>query len=231
MISSHSHSGAFCLHAKSSHTQILTAAHAKGFHTYALTEHIPRLPEFLYPEEPACTNLPALFLAFISSAQRARIEFKGRITVLVGLETEYIQPGPGEINTINTLVTAHALDFVVTSLHHINTVPIDYSAPLFASALASFSSYQDLINVYLDHQHDLISGIHCRQVIGHFDLFRLYGGDRIPFTREMWRRIERNVDLIVSVGALVEINTRSWKKGLRDPYPCREIVKVCVWGC
>lgn len=49
--SHHSHSGQFCAHAKGTLEEMIQAAIAKGFHTFALTEHIPRGNEDLYPEE------------------------------------------------------------------------------------------------------------------------------------------------------------------------------------
>jgi histidinol-phosphatase (PHP family) len=49
--SHHSHSGQFCGHAKDTLEEVVQAAIAKGFHSFALTEHIPRPFEDFYPEE------------------------------------------------------------------------------------------------------------------------------------------------------------------------------------
>jgi histidinol-phosphatase (PHP family) len=49
--SHHSHSGQFCGHAKDSLEEVVQAAISKGFHTFALTEHMPRPLEDFYPEE------------------------------------------------------------------------------------------------------------------------------------------------------------------------------------
>jgi HisJ family histidinol phosphate phosphatase len=49
--SHHSHSGQFCGHAKDTLEEVVQAAIAKGFHSFALTEHIPRPYEDFYPEE------------------------------------------------------------------------------------------------------------------------------------------------------------------------------------
>lgn len=49
--SHHSHSGQFCGHAKNTLEEVVQDAIAKGFHTFALTEHIPRPVEDFYPEE------------------------------------------------------------------------------------------------------------------------------------------------------------------------------------
>lgn len=49
--SHHSHSGQFCGHAKNTLEEMVQTAVAKGFHTFALTEHMPRPIEDFYPEE------------------------------------------------------------------------------------------------------------------------------------------------------------------------------------
>lgn len=50
-VSTHSHSGQFCAHASNTLEEMVQAAIAKEMRVYALTEHMPRGPEDLYPEE------------------------------------------------------------------------------------------------------------------------------------------------------------------------------------
>ena len=50
-ISSHSHSGQFCAHAKNSLEEMVQRAIALQMETFAMTEHMPRDEEDLYPEE------------------------------------------------------------------------------------------------------------------------------------------------------------------------------------
>ena len=49
--SHHSHSGQFCHHAQDTLEAMVLAACDRGFHTFALTEHMPRRAAHLYPEE------------------------------------------------------------------------------------------------------------------------------------------------------------------------------------
>ena len=50
--SHHSHSGQFCKHASGTLEDVVQAAIARGFKTFALTEHCPRFRDKdLYPEE------------------------------------------------------------------------------------------------------------------------------------------------------------------------------------
>ena len=58
--SHHSHSGQFCAHAKGSLEEMVQAAITKGMTVYALTEHMGRDMEDLYPEE-VCSLLDRLW--------------------------------------------------------------------------------------------------------------------------------------------------------------------------
>ena len=49
--SHHSHSGQFCGHAENTLEEVVQTAVSKQMHLYALTEHMPREEEDLYPEE------------------------------------------------------------------------------------------------------------------------------------------------------------------------------------
>ena len=49
--SHHSHSGQFCGHAKNTLEEIVQTAISKHMDLYALTEHMPREDDDLYPEE------------------------------------------------------------------------------------------------------------------------------------------------------------------------------------
>jgi histidinol-phosphatase (PHP family) len=52
MISLHSHSGQFCLHAHGTLEDVVLRAIELGFKTYGLSEHMPRTRlQDLYPEE------------------------------------------------------------------------------------------------------------------------------------------------------------------------------------
>lgn len=49
--SHHSHSGQFCHHAADTLEEVIQAAIEKKMHFFALTEHMPRERDDLYPEE------------------------------------------------------------------------------------------------------------------------------------------------------------------------------------
>ena len=85
-----------------------------------------------------------------------------------------------------------------------------------------------LFMAYFDAQLEMLETLKPL-VVGHFDLIRLYsdaqdddlrdlGGDM-----EVWDRICRNLEVIKGYGGVLEVNSSALRKGLKQPYPRREI--------
>ena len=49
--------------------------------------------------------------------------------------------------------------------------------------------------------------------------------DKDDFKDSVWSKIQRNIQFVASYGGIVELNTKAYKKGLKDPYPHSKIVK------
>lgn len=89
------HSGEFCDHAEGTLASLLEAAVARGYDTFGVTEHAPRVEErFLYPEERAMgwtvEHLLELFDAYGSEVHRQADLFADRLTVLRAYECEVV---------------------------------------------------------------------------------------------------------------------------------------------
>ena len=87
----------------------------------------------LYPEEVAagytCDFLGTQFELYVKEAQRLRELYRDRITILVGVESEWFGDGR-DFDLITKLKADYKLDFMVGSVHHLHQIPIDYSAAL-----------------------------------------------------------------------------------------------------
>lgn len=140
MHSHHSHSGLFCSHAHPGSTPetMLARATELGFHTYGLSEHVPRQHDSeLYPEEREEGTTPAKLMekwkAYLVEARRVQSDYKGKgkgvPRVLVGAETENLSPSTLAWLKADVLGTpAHekrgaavgkgVVDYLVGSLHH-----------------------------------------------------------------------------------------------------------------
>jgi histidinol-phosphatase (PHP family) len=109
---------------------------------------------------------------------------------------------------------------------------------LYEKALAQAEgSLENLYKRYFDEQYLMLQAVRP-EVVGHFDLIRIFANQSVAdgtlLLPEVWKRVVRNLEYVIAYGGLFEINSRSWKKGLRDAYPQRDIIQVteqaCIWG-
>ncbi|GAA5823225.1 hypothetical protein JCM5353_005125 [Sporobolomyces roseus] len=229
-ISHHSHSGEFCLHAKGTLVEVVEEAIRQGFTTFGLSEHVPRYKlEHLYPEESHLTpqDLSDTFSRYLKEANRLKELYRDKITLLVGLETEYIDSsGLSELSKL--LETSSSLiDYIVGSVHHCDSLPIDFDQPRFDQVLSlqhgssddKHSKFTQLFSKYFDRQYELMDRLRP-EVIGHFDLCRLYYPE-MDFREfpEVWEKVKRNIGLGVEYGALFELNASAFRKGWKTGYP------------
>jgi histidinol-phosphatase (PHP family) len=231
--SHHSHSGQFCPgHARNALEEMLRTALAKRMSVFALTEHMPRHEVDFYPEETAAGNTFAGHLAnereYFAEAVRLREKYKGQIGVLVGFETDWIRAGSLEL--IERSLGEYGFDFLVGSVHHVHTVPIDYSAEEYGRARreGSGGSEERLFEDYFDAQFEMLRAVRP-PVVGHLDLIRLMSKEpdgRLGRWKGVWERVLRNLDFIRGYGGLVELNFSAVRKGLREPYPAAEVCRA-----
>ncbi|KAI9623944.1 hypothetical protein H4Q26_017090 [Puccinia striiformis f. sp. tritici PST-130] len=238
-ISLHSHSGQFCKHATGTLESVILTAIERGFISYGLSEHMPRnRVQDLYPEESELqpSDLAEQFDRFILEAGRLKQLYSSKIGLLVGIETELIE----QSNTFDLLDRTIAryrdtLDYLVGSVHHVNQIPIDFDQQTFDRAVLSFEvanhalePVYELCEAYFDAQYRLIDR-YRPEVIGHFDLCLLFRPDLdLQAAPAVWTKIESNIRLAISYGALFEVNSASIRKGWSTPYPSPPILNLII---
>ncbi|KAF8531789.1 Polymerase/histidinol phosphatase-like protein [Trichophaea hybrida] len=235
--SHHSHSGQFCHHAKDTLEEIILTAISKGMRVIALTEHMPRdQVEDLYPEEieaqQTTFDLFQAFATYYNTALLLRGKYGHQIHILVGFEAEYIRPS--SIGIVRELQELYKFDFFIGSVHHVNSIPIDFNRELYQQARASVApdATEDhlLFGKYFDIQYEMLTQLRPA-VIGHFDLIRLMatdGGnsDLMAYGNAVWDKVIRNLEFIKSYNGLIELNSSSMRKGWSTPYPGRDVCKA-----
>ncbi|KAI0795602.1 polymerase/histidinol phosphatase-like protein [Abortiporus biennis] len=230
--SHHSHSGQFCKHAVGTLEDVVQEAIKQGFEIYGLTEHVPRYrTEDLYPEEATLSldDLTSQFDAFLAEAHRLQALYAEQITLLVGLETEYITPL--DLDKLEQLLSRSSdkVEYLVGSIHHVGGVPIDFDQNTFNKALENSpfaNNMESFLNSYFDAQLELFQRFHP-EVIGHFDLCKLYNPS-LSFASfpSAWEKAKRNIRYAVDYGALFELNAAALRKGWSSSYPAIDIVQV-----
>ncbi|KAI5816908.1 polymerase/histidinol phosphatase-like protein [Pyronema omphalodes] len=230
--SHHSHSGEFCMHAKDTLEEMIQEAIRRGMTVFSLTEHAPRDQVVdLYPEEVRAQRTPFdlfnQFLAFYNTALLLRAKYSSQIHLLVGCETEYIRPS--SIHLMRELCSQFRFDFLVGSVHHVNTIPIDFDRALYQKALLSLgpeATEEMLFERYLDEQLYMLEEVKPA-VVGHFDLIRLMSNEPKKMMKDygqrVWSKVVRNLEAIKFYGGLLELNSAAIRKGWDTPYPGRDV--------
>jgi histidinol-phosphatase (PHP family) len=179
-------------------------------------------------------DLYKTYLDFLTEAHRLKVFYAQSITLLVGIETDYITEL--DLTGLENLlkVERERIQFVVGSVHHVRSIPIDFDRPTWEVAIqACGSSTTDLKSFfldYLDEQYTMLQRIKPT-VVGHFDLCRLFSpGTRLDGDKEVWDKVERNVKFVIEYGGLFEVNAASFRKGWDQAYPGAEVLQVspCV---
>lgn len=255
MHSHHSHSGQYCKHASSSLDEVVALAKELGFTHFHLSEHCPReREEDLYPEEIDVGLTPQglvdIFCQYLEHARQVQEKERciGGLKMLVGCETENIQT-PYSVDYLRKVlgniagetddvpppyVGAGAIDYMVGSVHHVHSVPIDFDKPTFEKALAASGGHNPhhaLANTYLDLQYEVMQRLRP-EVIGHADLYRLFSPAQAWHSDDLYYKLDRNIRYAVSYGALFEANSAAFRKGWKgETYPGREVLgRICAAG-
>ncbi|KAF5352269.1 hypothetical protein D9758_011936 [Tetrapyrgos nigripes] len=163
--SHHSHSGQFCRHAAGTLEQVVLEAIRQGFEVYGLTEHVPRYrKEDLYPEEMEMQDLMNQFTGFLDEAHRLRLAYEGRISLLVGLETDFITEV--DLERLEELLDKHRgrIDYIVGSVHHVAGTPIDFDLETYRKVLeqpevkgsSEEETMQNFLCLYFDAQYEVL---------------------------------------------------------------------------
>ncbi|KAF8958114.1 hypothetical protein BDZ97DRAFT_1924012 [Flammula alnicola] len=212
-----------------------TRSNSQALSSLWINGHVPRYREVdLYPEESE-TSLDALsnqFNKFLVEAHRLKSLYASQITLLIGLETEYITDLDlvGLENLLEAL--GGRVEYIVGSIHHVNGIPIDFDLPTYQRALASFTVEREedrqeaFLSAYLNAQYDLIRRFKP-EIIGHFDLCRLYTPSlRFGDYPAIYEKVKRNVRFAVNYGALFEINAAAFRKKWNTAYPAEDVVEA-----
>ena len=180
------------------------------------------------------------FLDFLDEAHRLKSAYASRITLLVGLETEFVTNT--DLENLSALLSDHPgrVEYIVGSIHHVNGIPIDFDQASFEKALHSCSvtdvvaemnataqGHMDkFLSTYLDAHYRLLERFRP-EIIGHLDLCRLYNPElRFSEFPNVWDKLKRNVTFAIGYGALFEVNAAALRKGWRTSYPGEDVAAV-----
>ena len=177
-------------------------------------------------------DLVKQFEGYIEEAHRLKLAYRDKITLLVGLETEYITTL--DLENLKKLLErfGERIEYIVGSVHHVRGIPIDFDLATFQSCLETFDGeteherMEGFLCAYFDAQHEVLERFRP-EVVGHIDLCRLYNPGLLfsdyPRAEE---KLERNIRFAADYGALFEASAAPFRKGWDTGYPGKDVLEV-----
>ena len=233
------HSGEFCDHAEGTLREILEAAVAAGYHTFGVSEHVPRSAErFLYAEERDrgwdMAKITADFERYAAVLTPLAEEFADRLTVLRGFEAEVI-PTETYCEQMRGYRERRlsddrpVFDYCVGSVHYVREHQIDGPPENWARAAEALGGPEILAVRYYETVTEMVEALRP-EVVGHFDLIKrnaaLAGFGEIALDSPCIRKAALSaLDAVRAHGAILDLNTAGWRKGLGEPYPASWLVE------
>jgi histidinol-phosphatase (PHP family) len=136
------------------------------------------------------------FEGYIEEAHRLKLAYRDKITLLVGLETEYITSL--DLDNLEKLLErfGEKIEYIVGSVHHVRGIPIDFDLATFQSCLGTFvgetehERMEEFLCAYFDAQYEVLERFRP-EIVGHIDLCRLYNPRLVfsdyPRAKRSWR--------------------------------------------
>lgn len=174
------------------------------------------------------------FEDYLVEAHRLKSVYSNQLDLVIGLETEYInEEGLLQLEELLSKKGNKVVEYVVGSVHHVDSQPIDFDITKFNSLLHSYpspspsSQFVPLFSSYFDAQFIMLQRIKP-EVIGHFDLCKIYYPeiDLGLLDKMVWSKVLRNIDYVIEYGGLFEISSAAFRKGWYTAYPSREVFQV-----
>jgi len=223
----HVHSS-FSSDSKESLHRICLQAVRFGLKEIGLTDHLS-----FFPADPNYGCLNQFYHSYVNAVEKCRQQFKGMLTLFLGVEIDY---HPDQEEEINGFLKVHPFDYVLVSVHYVDHLSLmDESFYLSRSPEVGIRQFvETLQRAVLLPELD---------VLAHLDWIKR-GWQKFwpdfPYQPELL--LEAGLDQVLRVlverGALLEINTSGFRRGMGEPFPGEVILshyrelggKYCVLG-
>lgn len=223
------HSGQYCDHASGTLRGVIESAIAKGFSTYGISEHAPRLGEhYLYAHERelgwTVEKIVTDFESYGEAIFKLADEYADRITVLRGYEIEVV-PHDRYTEIMLGYRERFGFDYMVGSVHYMHDISIDSSMEEFQDVLRVCGGLEALAIAYYESVAEMIDALKP-EVVAHLDLIRKNGHTLGPLdTPSIRDAAVAALEAAKAHGCILDLNTAGWRKGLGCPYPAPWLVE------
>lgn len=200
-----------CRHAKGTPVELAEHAVQVGLTEIGFSDHSPMLEDDFDNWRMKFSELGQ----YVQSVEEARRRFPG-LAIKLALEVDFI---PGHEKWIEQLARAHDWDYLIGSVHYLESWAID--SPFETEKWKQ----QDTFEVW-SRYFDLLgqaasSGLF--EIIAHPDLCKKFGHIPQQDCAPLYRRF---LELASKHGVAIELNTAGLRKDCREIYPSLEFLKI-----
>ncbi|MBN1881447.1 MAG: histidinol-phosphatase [Deltaproteobacteria bacterium] len=199
--------------------EMAAAAFDKGVTVFGCSEHFPRPESYDYPTEGF--NHEALasgWFDYVSSVARAKRAWEGRMTLLFGTEVDYL---PAERPRIEAELSAYRFDYLIGSVHMIDTWGFDYNKSEWEG-----KDVDAIYETYYDIMEEMVA-TRLFDIVGHLDLVKVFSPFHPP-KRDHTQRARILLRSIKKLDMTVEINTGALRKPVGELSPSPELIREAV---
>lgn len=196
-------------------SDFVQAARELGISEIGLSDHYVLTPD------RSCKNwaMPLDALDdYVAEVQAAMQESERDPIVRLGVEADYI---PETAEELRDILSRHAFDYVIGSVHSVDGFPIDGSASDWEPL--SESDRDDLVRGYWVRVREMAAS-RIFDLAGHLDLTKKFGYR--PMT-DISPQVSSALDSVASSDMAVELNTSGWHVPAVEQYPSSAILAEC----
>jgi histidinol-phosphatase (PHP family) len=209
----HTHT-ARCGHAIGDAREYVDAAISAGISLLTFTDHQP----FLRGRDSGLTMAREELPDYVSEVRALADEYRGRITIRLGLEADYL---PERVEETRALLAEHAFDLVLGGVHFQGDWGFDDPRQL------ERWEGRDIDAVYRTYFDDLRAAARTGlfDVMPHPDLVKKFGHRARYVLQEEYAK---TAAVFAQTKVAVEVNTAGLRKPVGEIYPHAEFLRACA---
>lgn len=205
-----------CGHAEGTIRDYIESAISQGFQAIGISDHSPYFAEEADHAWPGIAMAKSEFDRYAEEVLRLKEEYKDRIEVLFGVESDFF---PEHAELYRSIYKEYPFDYIIGSVHRTDDGVSIFNKKRWngldeAEKLRQKEHYYDLIRQSAE------SGMF--QILGHIDAMKGY----FPaFSDIKTEAVDRTLEIIGRCGMAIEINTSGKTKDCGGWYPSDDILE------
>lgn len=207
-----------CGHAEGTIRDYIEAAVQAGFQVIGISDHSPYFGSKVDQEKPGIAMAKSEFANYISDVLRLKEEYKDKIEVLLGVESDFF---PEHAGLYQQMYEPYPFDYIIGSVHITGGVSI-FNKNRWKK-LTNVQQIQAKEEYYQLIRESAKAGMF--QILGHIDAMKGYYPE---FSSIPTKTVEETLKVIGETGTAIEINTSGKTKTCGGWYPSEEILEMAL---